>query len=45
MENKSEKRIHAQKLADLFSSMPVSKKVKLQETRDIVTTLNVFLKS
>jgi len=36
MENKIKKRIHAQKIINLFSSMPVFKKVKLQETKDIV---------
>jgi len=44
MENKNEKRIHAQQITNFFSSTPVSKKVKLQETKDIVTYIKCLLK-
>jgi len=43
MENKSGKSIHGQKITNFFSSMPVSKKVKLQETKDIVTYVKCLL--
>jgi len=44
MENKCENRIHAHKITNLFLSMPVCKKVKLQETKNIVTYVKCLLK-
>jgi len=44
MENKSEKHIYAQQIVNFFSPMPVSKKVKLQETNDIVAYAKCLLK-
>jgi len=43
IEDKNEKRIHAQKCTGFVSSMPVSIKVKLRETKNIVLrTLNFY---
>jgi len=41
---KNDKRIHAQQIVNFFSSMPLSKKVKLQEIKDIVTYVKCLLK-
>jgi len=43
MKNKNDKRIHAQQITSFFSSVIMSKKVKLQKTnKTSLHTLNVY---
>lgn len=44
VENKCEKRMHARKTVDFFASTPAVKKVKHQETEDIVPYVKCLLK-
>jgi len=42
MENKIEKRIHAQYITNFFSSMPVSKHLSFKELNTSLHTLKVY---